>query len=426
MNKNFSGVIIDAGHGGVDSGARGSDMLEKDYNLLISKYMYDRFRELGVPVYLTRDSDVTLEPKNRTNRILSFFGNDPNAIVISNHLNAGGGTGAEVIYALRNDSKLANSILNNIGNTGQSTRRVFQRRLPFDSTKDYYYILRDTGKTEPLIVEYGFIDNDKDLTFLKDNYKNLAEAVIKAVLEYKNIPYKEPDKTITDTYIVVKGDTLYSIAKNLDTTVEELKKLNSASIIAFQFYFWCKDTKLTLDSVQKKLNSINNNMLTIGQMLKVPVKIVDVGDTDIYQVKEGDTLYSIANKYNISVNELKAINELDSDILSIGQILNVPSGLSLVNTYIVTKGDTLYSVAKKFDTTIDEIKKLNNLDNNMLSVGQKLLIPIYEDTTYVVTNGDTLYSIARKFNTTVDEIKRLNNLSNNSINPGQILIVRNV
>ncbi len=398
MNKNFSGVIIDAGHGGVDSGARGSDMLEKDYNLLISKYMYDRFRELGVPVYLTRDSDVTLEPKNRTNRILYFFGNDPNAIVISNHLNAGGGTGAEVIYALRNDSKLANSILNNIGNTGQSTRRVYQRRLPFDSTKDYYYILRDTGKTEPLIVEYGFIDNDKDLTFLKDNYKNLAEAVIKAVLEYKNIPYKEPDKTITDTYIVVKGDTLYSIAKNLDTTVEELKKLNS----------------------------INNNMLTIGQMLKVPVKIVDVGDTDIYQVKEGDTLYSIANKYNISVNELKAINELDSDILSIGQILNVPSGLSLVNTYIVTKGDTLYSVAKKFDTTIDEIKKLNNLDNNMLSVGQKLLIPIYEDTTYVVTNGDTLYSIARKFNTTVDEIKRLNNLSNNSINPGQILIVRNV
>lgn len=398
MNENFSGVIIDAGHGGVDSGARGSDMLEKDYNLLISKYMYDRFRELGVPVYLTRDSDVTLEPKNRTNRILSFFGNDPNAIVISNHLNAGGGTGAEVIYALRNDSKLANSILNNIGNTGQSTRRVYQRRLPFDSTKDYYYILRDTGKTEPLIVEYGFIDNDKDLTFLKDNYKKLAEAVIKAVLEYKNIPYKEPDKTITDTYIVVKGDTLYSIAKSLDTTVEELKKLNS----------------------------INNNMLTIGQMLKVPVKIVDVGDTDIYQVKEGDTLYSIANKYNISVNELKAINELDSDILSIGQILNVPSGLSLVNTYIVTKGDTLYSVAKKFDTTIDEIKKLNNLDNNMLSVGQKLLIPIYEDTTYVVTNGDTLYSIARKFNTTVDEIKRLNNLSNNSINPGQILIVRNV
>lgn len=167
-------------------------------------------------------------------------------------------------------------------------------------------------------------------------------------------------------------------------------------------------------------------MLSVGQILKVPVKVVDIGDTDIYQVKDGDTLYSIANKYNISVNELKAINELDSDILSIGQILNVPSGLSLVNTYIVSKGDTLYSVAKKFDTTIDEIKELNNLNNNMLSIGQKLLIPIYEDTTYVVTKGDTLYSIARKFNTTVDELKKLNNLNSSNINPGQILIVKNI
>lgn len=398
MNENFSGVVIDAGHGGVDSGARGSDTLEKDYNLLISKYMYDRFRELGIPVYLTRDSDVTLEPKNRINKILSFFGNDPNAIVISNHLNAGGGTGAEVIYALRNDSRLANSILNNVGNTGQNTRKIYQRRLPSDTTKDYYYILRETGKMQPLIIEYGFIDNDDDLSFLKDNYKELAEAVIKSVLEYKKIPYQEPDKTVTDTYKVVSGDTLYSIAKKLDTTVGELNQLNN----------------------------LDDNKLSVGQILKIPVKIVDIGDTDIYQVKEGDTLYSIANKYNISVNELKAINGLDSDILSIGQILNVPSGLSLVNTYIVTKGDTLYSVAKKFDTTIDEIKKLNNLSNNMLGIGQKLLIPIYEDTTYVVTKGDTLYSIARKFNITVDELKRLNNLNNSNINPGQILIVRNV
>lgn len=385
--------------------SRRIDALKKHYKSVFpSCFITDIDSYKMVNIFLTNKYFIPLFTERKDILYLCYpmlddyfnFQNKINDIVT--HWLSAGGTGAEVIYALRNDSKLANSILNNIGNTGQSTRRVYQRRLPFDSTKDYYYILRDTGKTEPLIVEYGFIDNDKDLTFLKDNYKNLAEAVIKAVLEYKNIPYKELDKTITDTYIVVKGDTLYSIAKNLDTTVEELKKLNS----------------------------INNNMLTIGQMLKVPVKIVDVGDTDIYQVKEGDTLYSIANKYNISVNELKAINELDSDILSIGQILNVPSGLSLVNTYIVTKGDTLYSVAKKFDTTIDEIKKLNNLDNNMLSVGQKLLIPIYEDTTYVVTNGDTLYSIARKFNTTVDEIKKLNNLSDNSINPGQILIVRNV
>lgn len=90
MNNMLSGVVIDPGHGGSDSGAIGKDLLEKDYNLLISKYMYDRFRELGVPVYLTRDEDVTLEPNSRTKEVLSFFGNDPNVVVVSNHLNAGG------------------------------------------------------------------------------------------------------------------------------------------------------------------------------------------------------------------------------------------------------------------------------------------------------------------------------------------------
>lgn len=396
MNNIFEGVIIDPGHGGVDSGARGSDLLEKEYNLLISRYMYDRFRELGVPVYITRDSDTTLEPTDRIKKVMSFYGNDPNVVLVSNHLNAGGGTGAEVIYALRNDSKLANSILNNIGNTGQSTRRVYQKRLPSDPTKDYYYILRNTGKIEPLIVEYGFIDNDRDLDFLKDNYKELAEGVIKAILEYKNIPYKAPETTTTDTYIVSKGDTLYGIAKKLDTTVDELKKLNN----------------------------INNNMLSVGQVLKIPTKTVDVGDTDIYQVKSGDTLYSISKKYNISVNELKGLNNLDDDDLLVGQILKVPSGLSLVNTYVVSKGDTLYSVAKKFDTSVNRLKELNGLSNNMLSVGQKLIIPIGEETTYVVKSGDTLYSIAREFNTTVDKLKKLNNLSSNNLKIGQILIVK--
>ena len=57
----------------------------------ISKYMYDRLRELGVPVTLTRDADVTLTPMERVNRILSAYGDDSNVIVISNHLNAGGG-----------------------------------------------------------------------------------------------------------------------------------------------------------------------------------------------------------------------------------------------------------------------------------------------------------------------------------------------
>ena len=87
MDNRFEGVIIDPGHGGVDSDAVGNDILEKDYNLQLSRYMYDRFRELGVPVYLTRDSDVTLNPSDRVNKVLSYFGSNPNVVVISNHLN---------------------------------------------------------------------------------------------------------------------------------------------------------------------------------------------------------------------------------------------------------------------------------------------------------------------------------------------------
>jgi N-acetylmuramoyl-L-alanine amidase len=86
----LKGVVIDPGHGGSDSGAIGNNQYEKDYSLKISKYMYDRLKELGIPVTLTRDTDTTLTPTERTNKILSAYGDDPNVIVISNHLNSGG------------------------------------------------------------------------------------------------------------------------------------------------------------------------------------------------------------------------------------------------------------------------------------------------------------------------------------------------
>ena len=84
---------------------------------------------------------------------------------------------------MRNNSDLANNILNNIGDTGQSVRRVYQRRLSSDPTKDYYFILRNTANTEPVIIEYGFIDNPTDYKFLQNNFQKLGEAVVKAVLE---------------------------------------------------------------------------------------------------------------------------------------------------------------------------------------------------------------------------------------------------
>ena len=150
-------IVIDAGHGGTDSGAVGNGIIEKDLTLKISKYMADRLKQLGANVTLTRDSDETLTPDERVSRVLNAYGNDKDVLVISNHINAGGGDGAEVIYALRGTDELPNLILNNLKDEGQNIRRAYQRRLPSDPTKDYYYMLRNTGNTDAIIVEYANI-----------------------------------------------------------------------------------------------------------------------------------------------------------------------------------------------------------------------------------------------------------------------------
>lgn len=449
-------VIIDPGHGGTDSGATGNNLLEKDYNLLISKYMYDRFKQLGVPVAITRESDTTLSPSDRVNTILNKFGNSSDVILISNHVNSGGGEGSEVIYALKNRDTLAKRILENIGATGQTTRKYYQRRLPSDTSKDYYFIHRNTGNLEPLIVEYGFIDNSKDVEFLKENYKELAEAVIAAVANYIGVPYTPPEGITTNTYVVQKGDSLYSIANKLGTTVSELKKENNLTTNTLQIgevlriptkeiyegeenvyivqkgdtlYSIAAANNTTVDEL-KKTNNLTSNILSTGQLLKIPSALLP---ESTYIVKKGDSLYSIANKYNTTVDELKRINNLTSNILSIGQVLKLPSDKvsdvekeeNTIN-YTVQKGDSLYSIARKYSTTIDKIKDLNNLTTNLLSIGQVLLIPTDTnlETTYTVQKGDSLYSIAKKYDTTVDRLKQLNNLKSNLLSIGQILIVR--
>ena len=448
--------LTGASHGGTDSGATGNNLLEKDYNLLISKYMYDRFKELGIPVAITRDSDTTLSPTDRVNTILNKFGNSSDVILISNHVNSGGGEGAEVIYALRNRDTLARRILENIGAAGQETRKYYQRRLPSDTSKDYYFIHRNTGNLEPLIVEYGFIDSAKDVEFLKENYKELAEAVISAVANYIGVPYTPPEGITTNTYVVQKGDSLYSIANKLGTTVSELKKENNLTSNTLQIgevlriptkeiyegeenvyivqkgdtlYSIAAANNTTVDEL-KKANNLTSNILSTGQLLKIPSALLP---ESTYIVKKGDSLYSIANKYNTTVDELKRINNLTSNILSIGQVLKLPSDkVSDVEkeentiSYTVQKGDSLYSIARKYSTTIDKIKDLNNLTTNLLSIGQVLLIPTDTnlETTYTVQKGDSLYSIAKKYDTTVDRLKQLNNLSSNLLSIGQMLIVR--
>ncbi len=394
-NRAIKKVVIDPGHGGNDPGTISNGIVEKDYTLKISEYIHNRLDELGIPNEMSRTTDETLDSNSRPSRIQSFYGNGEDVIVVSNHINAGGGDGAEVIYALRNDDTFSAKIAKELETAGQNVRKYYQRRLPSNPAKDYYYIMRDTPNNETVIVEYGFADSTgDDVSQIKNNWEELAEAVTKAIVEYAGGTYIAPSGS--NYYTVKSGDSLWSISKKFGITVDELKQANN----------------------------LTSNLLSIGQNLLIPTKESEA-TTNEYIVQKGDTLYGIANKFNTTVDNLKSINNLTTDSLSIGQVLKLPGSSTIsTDTYTVKSGDSLYAIAKKYNTTVDTLKSLNNLTSNTLSIGQVLKLPGSSTTstdTYIVKSGDTLYAIANKYNTTVDALKSLNNLTSNTLSIGQTL-----
>lgn len=303
--------------------------------------------------------------------------------------------------------------LDNITKAGQLSRGIYQRVLPENPSKDYYYILRETGNVEPILVEYGFIDNRKDANKLVNNITDYAEGVVKAIADYVGVTYVPPGgEEPTEGYKVKKGDTLYAIAKKFNISVNELKALNN----------------------------LTSNELYIGQVLDVtPIQ------SNVYVVKRGDTLYSIARMNSVSVKDLKEVNNLTSDVLYIGQELLIPSEIKEepddepeieepdindndnIDTgneiYVVKKGDSLWSISRKYNVTVQDIQALNNLEDNTLIVGQELYIPLSVKETYIVERGDTLWSISKKFNVSVQNLKDENNLKDNTLSIGQQLII---
>ncbi len=418
--------------------------------------MYDKFDELGIPVSITRTTDETLTPTERVERILAPYGNNSDVIVISNHINAGGGDGAEVIYALRNKGTLANNVLEQLRLAGQNVRKAYQRRLPSDTSKDYYFIHRNTGITEPIIVEYGFLDSTSDdVSQLKNNWRDYVDAVVRGVSDYIGITY---DEDIEGVYTVQKGDSLYSIARKYGVTVDEIKDVNNLTsntltvgqrlIIPVEkeqedagiytvksgdsLYAIATKFNTTIADLMK-LNNLTSTALSVGQQIKLPGKKDEEIITNEYIVKSGDTLYKIANAYNLSVADLINANNLANNNLSVGQKLIIPTGsqptpVPSYQNYVVTKGDNLYAIAREYNTTVQELMKINNLTSNLLSLGQVLKVPttssspsIPSTNTYTVKSGDTLYSIARKFGTTVTNIQNKNNLSGTNLRLGQVL-----
>lgn len=373
-------------------------IVEKDFTFTIAKYINERLNNIGIENFLVDENNTGLTDEEKVNIIKNKYGNGNNIIVISNRLNKGGKNGAEIMYPLRNNSKLASLIASNLEDAGQTVLKYYQLRNNSDTSKDDDYLIRNTANNLTIVIDYGYIDNTSDANFLKNNYEKLAEAVVKSIANYAGVSYLPAN--MEGYYIVKKGDSLWSIASKNNTTVDNIKKLNNLS----------------------------SNNLSVGQVLKLSydAKKEDIKGSNIYTVKKGDSLWLIANKYGTTVDELKNANNLKSTTLSIGQTLIIPEKKESTSkiSYVVKKGDSLWLIANKYDTTVEKIKSTNNLKGNTLSIGQVLVIPSSSEfITYTVKKGDSLWLIANKYNTTVDNIKKLNNLSSNNLQINQKLIL---
>lgn len=316
---------------------------------------------------------------------------------------------------------------------------------------------RNTPSNETIIVEYGFLDSSgDDVDQIINDWKNLTEGVLKALVPYVGGVYVPLDENFI--YYVQIGDTLYSIATKFGTTVDVLKQINNLTsdtvYIGQRIYLpGINDVEIntytvvsgdTLYSIASKFslsvdqlreyNNLSSDILSVGQILYLTNQ--DMGDDDfvevplVYVVQSGDTLYSVANKFGLTVNNLREFNNLTSDTLSVGQVLNLTSTsddvLDNPEYYTVQPGDTLYSISSKFSISVSDLKLINNLKSDVLSVGQILYLN-FDDSAldnffnYTVVPGDTLYSIAKKFNSSYSEIYEFNNLTTNMLSIGQVL-----
>ncbi len=399
-------VIINAALGGDLSGMISDNIIEKDYNLEISRLIYDKLKSMGVNAYLVRNADIDLSEEERLEIIDAFLSKDDfEVILLTNKLGNNEEAGAEIIYSLRNSNELALMLAQSIENTGQDVLKYYQLRDPNNTALDYYDIIKNTDpNVESIIVSYGSPMITKDNDFLISNMEILANGIADSIYSYL---------TKANVYFVKPGDTLYSIAKKFNVSVEDLKNANGLS----------------------------SNNLDIGMELIIPKKEIEKpspeepdtplvpDDYILHAIVKGDTLYSIAKKYNTTVEKIKEFNNLESNNLQIGEVLKIPTIINLNNyiIYKVKKGDTLYSIARTYNTTVLEIKNLNNLTSDNLSIDMNLKIPNPSDNTrpnytnYVVKKGDTLYSIARTYNTTVLDIMALNNLNSSSLQIGEVL-----
>ena len=180
-------VVINPYRGGDDIGYV-NNIIEKDYNLDISKYMYNRLLNYNIDVSLIRDKDITIDDNTRINMIKYLYGTSDRVIVITNALTRGK-SGVEIVYSVRNDNKLVKNIAKEIDNINIIFNKYYTRRLPIDISLDYNSIIRETNNNISIIIYYGNVDNNYDINYLINKKYELVDAVIKGLCNYINRRY---------------------------------------------------------------------------------------------------------------------------------------------------------------------------------------------------------------------------------------------
>ncbi|WP_404353713.1 LysM peptidoglycan-binding domain-containing protein [Exiguobacterium aurantiacum] len=220
-------------------------------------------------------------------------------------------------------------------------------------------------------------------------------------------------------------------ASQINTKVQA--NIKPGSIVLMHTGAGAPGTPLALPTMISQLKAKGYKFVTVSQLLAYR----STSTAKTYTVKSGDTLYSIARAYGVTVSALAAANKITNyNSIYVGQVLVIPGTTvtpppTTTVKYTVKSGDTLYKIATLYKTTVAKIAAANKITNiNSITVGQVLVIPGTTVTPpattvkYTVKSGDTLYKIATMYNTTVAKIAAANNITNTSlISVGQVLTI---
>jgi membrane-bound lytic murein transglycosylase D len=304
--------------------------------------------------------------------------------------------------------------------------------------------------------------------------------VTKAIVVTDTLNYTQQRITLPKTkyYTVRRGDNLGEIADKYDVTIADIKKWNrlKSNTVARGKNLKIITRESVVQTVRKATKSDNapsemksdNKQIAVSEIKtakddrgnkNIKTDTISSNTAAFYIVQKGDNLSSIAKKNNVSVEEIKEWNHLSGTSIQLGTSLQVAKNEAVANEqlasapkmenveYIVKMGDNLGAIAKKFGSSLDDLKQWNNLQDNTIALGSSLIVAKSEVTTenkavaetfkkkdnlasaskkkdvnYYVKKGDSLYSIAKKYpGVSISDIKKWNDISAEDLKPGMKL-----